>query len=127
MTTGLCGASRLDLNQIVEHEPARKLQIKLAAEAIRIGLALGYRLEPIRGVAPAQWLAAGRKANLPHWIRSRAICSKASRRRPEGGRSGTAQDLAKGRRTEIDFMNGYVAAKGERSACRRRRMPPSLR
>ena len=33
-------------------------------------------------------------------------------RRPEGGRSGKAQDIAKGRRTEVDFMNGYVAARG---------------
>ncbi len=37
------------------------------------------------------------------------------RRRPEGGRSGTAQDLAKGRRTEVDFMNGYVVEQG--AAC----------
>jgi len=35
------------------------------------------------------------------------------RLRPEGGRSGTAQDIAKRRRTEVDFMNGYVAAKGD--------------
>jgi 2-dehydropantoate 2-reductase len=32
-----------------------------------------------------------------------------ARRRPEGGWSGTAQDIAKGRWPEIDFMNGYVA------------------
>jgi 2-dehydropantoate 2-reductase len=37
------------------------------------------------------------------------------KRRPEGGRSGTAQDLAKRRRTEVDFMNGYVAERG--TAC----------
>ena len=27
-------------------------------------------------------------------------------------RPSMAQDIAKGRRTEIDFMNGYIAAKG---------------
>jgi 2-dehydropantoate 2-reductase len=37
------------------------------------------------------------------------------RRRPEGGRSGTAQDLTKRRRTEVEFMNGYVAEQG--AAC----------
>jgi 2-dehydropantoate 2-reductase len=28
-------------------------------------------------------------------------------------RPSMAQDIAKGRRTEIDYMNGYIAAKGE--------------
>ncbi len=111
MTTGICGASGLDLNQIVEHEPARRLQIRLAAEAIEIGTALGFKFEPIRGLASDQWLAAaaGDAATL------RAVekhMLEGVRLRPEGGRSGTAQDLAKGRRTEIDFMNGYVAATG---------------
>ena len=34
------------------------------------------------------------------------------KRRPEGGRSGTAQDLSKHRRTEVDFMNGFIAEQG---------------
>ena len=111
MTTGVCGASGLDLNQIVEHEPARALQIRLAAEAIAVGLALGFRLEPIRGLAPARWIEAAngdpatRRAVEVHML-------EGVKRRPEGGRSGTAQDIAKGRRTEVDFMNGYVAARG---------------
>ena len=37
----------------------------------------------------------------------------ATARKTAEGRSGTAQDLAKGRRTEIEFMNGYVAARGQ--------------
>ncbi len=112
MTTGICGISGLDLNQIVEHETARRLQIRLAAEAIRIGAALGYRLEPIRGLAAEQWLgAAAGDAATQRAVDAHMLDGVA--RRPEGGRSGTAQDLAKGRRTEIDFMNGYVAATGE--------------
>ncbi len=111
MSTGVCGASGLDLNQIVEDATARRLQIRLAAEAIRVGQALGLRLEPIRGLPPEQWIAAvqGDRAAL---AAAEAHMLDALRRRPEGGRSGTAQDLAKGRRTEVDFMNGYVAARG---------------
>ena len=30
----------------------------------------------------------------------------------EGGLSGTLQDLLKGRRTEVDYFNGYVAEQG---------------
>ena len=32
---------------------------------------------------------------------------------PERRHSSTGQDIRKGRRTEIDFINGLVAAKGE--------------
>jgi 2-dehydropantoate 2-reductase len=34
-------------------------------------------------------------------------------RMTDAGYSGTAQDLRKGRRTEIEFMNGYVARQAE--------------
>ncbi|MEO7729241.1 MAG: 2-dehydropantoate 2-reductase [Burkholderiales bacterium] len=112
MTTGLCGASGLDLNEVVSYEPARRLQIQLAAEGIRVGIAAGFRLESIRGLAAEKWLsaAAGDAAALAVVEQSML---EGLRRRPEGGRSGTAQDIAKGRRTEVDFMNGYVAVRGD--------------
>jgi 2-dehydropantoate 2-reductase len=112
MTTGLCGLLGMTLNQIVELEASRRLQIDLAAEAIRIGRALGFTLEPIRGVAADRWLgaAAGDAAALAE-VEEGMLA--ATRRRSAEGRSGTAQDLAKGRRTEIDFMNGAVVARGE--------------
>src|SRR5258705_3309471 len=37
MTTGLSALAGLDLNEVVELQPARRLQIRLAAEAIRVG------------------------------------------------------------------------------------------
>ena len=114
MTTGLCGLSGLDLNEVVEYLPARRLQIRLAAEAIRVGSALGFRLEAIRGMVAEKWLAAA-EGNAASVAEVEQCMREGLRRRPEGGRSGTAQDLAKGRRTEVDFMNGYVAAQG--AAC----------
>ena len=114
MTTGLSAAAGLNLDEVVEYPPARRLQIRLAAEAIRIGRAAGYRLESIRGQDPAQWLAAadGDGAAL---AAVEDCMLEGLRLRPECGRSGTAQDIAKGRRTEVDFMNGYVADQG--AAC----------
>jgi len=111
MTTGLCGISGLDLNQVVADPLARRLQIRLAAEGIRIGLALGYSLEPIRGVSAEQWLAAEQCDIAALAEVERRMLEGVAKRR-EGGRSGTAQDIAKGRRTEIDHMNGYVAERG---------------
>ncbi len=111
MTTGLCGITGLDLNGIVVDERARRLQIRLAAEAIRIGRALGFTLVPIKGMTPERWIAAdaGDAAALRE---VEAHLLESTKSRPEGGRSGTAQDLAKGRRTEVEFMNAYVAARG---------------
>src|SRR3954453_564311 len=111
MTTGLSGLSGLDLNEIVAYAPARRLQIKLAAEAINIGRALGYQLETIRGLPAEKWLDAA-AGNADVMAEVEQCMLEGLRRRPEGGRSGTAQDLAKGRRTEVDFMNGFIAEQG---------------
>ena len=112
MTTGLCGISGMHFNALVEWEPSRRVQIRLAAEAIRIGSALGFGLESIRGMEAAQWLAAA-DGDAAALARIEASMFALAARRTGEGRSGTAQDLAKGRRTEVDFMNGYVAARGE--------------
>lgn len=111
MTTGLSALAGFDLNEVVADETARRAQIRLAAEAIRIGESRGFRLEAIRGLAAELWIAAaGGDAKALAQVEQRML--EGLKRRPEGGRSGTAQDLAKGRRTEIDFMNGYVAEQG---------------
>jgi 2-dehydropantoate 2-reductase len=111
MTTGICGVTGFNLNEIVLDKRARRLQMRLAAEAIRVGHALGFKLVAIRGVEPEQWLAAdaGESAALRQ---VEAHMLEAVKLRPQGGWSSTAQDIAKGRRTEVEFMNGYVAARG---------------
>ena len=111
MTTGLSALAGLDLNQVVELQPARRVQIRLAAEAIKVGNALGYKLEAIRGLPAEKWVAAA-EGNAAALAEVEQCMLEGLKRRPEGGRSGTAQDLAKGRRTEVDFMNGYVAERG---------------
>lgn len=114
MTTGICGVTGLNLNEIVLDQRARRLQIRLAAEAIRVGHALRFNLVAIRGVAPEQWLAAdaGDSAALRQ---VEAHMLEGVRHRPEAGWSSTAQDIAKGRRTEVEFMNAYVAARGAKT------------
>jgi 2-dehydropantoate 2-reductase len=111
MTTGVSGFTGLNLNDIVIDDRARRLQIRLAAEAIKVGRALGFTLVPIKGMAPERWIAADAGAG-PVLQEVEAQMLDGTKTRPEAGRSSTAQDLAKGRRTEVEFMNGYVAARG---------------
>ena len=110
MSTGTCGVTGLNLTAIVLDQRARRVQIRLAAEAIRVGEALGFKLVAIRGLIPEKWVtAAGDRATLGE---VEGYMLEGARLRPESGCSSTAQDIAKGRRTEVDFMNGYIATRG---------------
>lgn len=111
MTTGVCGITGLSLKAILQGDSTLRLVIRLGAESIRVGRALGYDLEPIRRAAPATWLAADSGDRVALAAIQEAIRAELPRMTDENV-SGTAQDLRKGRRTEIDFMNGFVAAKG---------------
>lgn len=111
MTAGVSAIVGMTFREIYENATARRLVIRLAAEAIEVGRALGYALEPVRGEEPELYLRAARGDEVA--IQSlEAGMLRSQQQRPENGRSGVAQDLAKGRRTEIDFMNGYVAERG---------------
>lgn len=111
MTSGLCGVLGMSLNEMIEWAPSRRAQIRLGAEAIRVGEALGFAMEPIRGEAAERWLAAA-AGDAAALAEVEATMRRLNARRTGEGRSGTAQDLAKSRRTEVDFMNGYIARKG---------------
>ena len=112
MTTGVSGVTGLNLKAVLEADATRKLMIKLGSEAIRIGIALGYAIEPVRRLSPEVWLKAGDGDKAALVEVDQAIEVELQRMSDEGY-SGTAQDIRKGRRTEVDYMNGFVAAKGE--------------
>ena len=78
----------------------------------RVGHALGFDLESIRNQPAAKWVAAaeGDAAALEE-IEGAMVAS--GKRATGAGRPSTGQDIVKGRRTEIDFINGLVAAKGK--------------
>ena len=103
--TGLGGAQR-DHN-----ESARWVRIRLGSETVRVGQALGYELEETQHMDPETLARAGEgdKAAI-ETITARLLENAATR--AEENRPSMAQDMAKGRRTETDFINGYVAAKG---------------
>ena len=105
--TGLPGAV------MAENETIRRFQARLAAEAIRIGQALGYRLEEINHL-PAD-VVAGAGEGDPE---SLARYEERLRTQPRGSadqRPSMGQDIMKGRRTEIEFLNGFVVREGEKA------------
>jgi 2-dehydropantoate 2-reductase len=111
MGNGISASTGLNNKAMIELQSTRRLSIRLGAEAIRVGAALGFELEPIRGQAAEKWIAAaaGEPAALEEIER---VMLAGTKNMTEAGRPSTGQDIVKGRRTEIDYINGMVAAKG---------------
>ena len=99
----------LNEKQMAANSQIRKLIIRLAAEAVAVGEAIGYALEPILGLEAHRWTAATQGNGLEEL---EAALLHVAERATDAGRSSTYQDFVKGRRTEIEFLNGLVVAKG---------------
>ena len=91
----------------------RRFQIAIAGEGIRVGQALGYQLEKMRGVEPDLFARASQgDAKALDAVESSLTANLGANPRGDIQRPSMAQDILKGRRTEIDAMNGYIARKG---------------
>ena len=112
ITHGLLGATGQD-NRIVyiERGKAYHLGIKLAAEAIAVGKSQGYQLGKVLGITTDDWTLASQgdtqalknvDSGLNAWMKTLL----------EPSQSSVGRDVARGRRSEIDFTNGLVAEKG---------------
>ena len=109
MGNGLQAITGLSSREMAQTAEVRRLTIRLAAEAVEVGQALGLSLVPIGGKDPQVWLDAGRGRGLEELELS---IMQAAERYEESGRSSTAQDMEKGRRLEIEYLNGLVVARG---------------
>jgi 2-dehydropantoate 2-reductase len=94
--------------EIASSEVGRTITIHLAAESARVGLALGHRVPKFNGAAAEQWADAARRETYE--ALDRMLTPATATRR--NWRASMAQDVAKGRPTEIDYMNGHVVAQG---------------
>jgi 2-dehydropantoate 2-reductase len=99
--------------EIASSEVGRAITIHLASETARVGLAHGYRVPKVNGAAAEQWADAGRRDTwdaLDRILTPREAGSKVN------WKASMAQDIAKGRTTEIDHMNGFVVTKAREKA-----------
>src|SRR5687768_14022331 len=108
MGNALAGLSGLGSAEIRLEPGPRRIAIQLGAEAVRVGSALGHEIEPLIGIAAQRIVDAAEGRGLAEVEAD--LAAEAKRR--TGGRPSLLQDVLKGRRTEIDFLNGYVVAQG---------------
>ena len=113
MHNGVSAATGLPGRECVRNDALRRFSIKLGGEAVRVGQALGYQLVNLGKLAPER-LALASEGNRDALVEIEELMLSREAGNPRGGtqRPSTAQDMRKGRRTEIQFMNGFIAEKG---------------
>lgn len=119
MGNGLSACTGLTGGEMLQSEPIRRFSTRLGSEAIRVGQAHGYQLEEILHLAPETIARAGEGDD-----EAMQACDAQrfadSKHTAAGQRPSMGQDMQKGRRTEIEFINGLVVDEGEKVgvACR---------
>jgi 2-dehydropantoate 2-reductase len=98
----------LGSKEIADQARGREITIRIAQESAAVGLKQGYRIPKFNGREAEQWAQAGRPdvyAELDAMLKPKEGAGR-------NWRASMAQDVIKGRRSEIDFMNGRVVDKG---------------
>jgi 2-dehydropantoate 2-reductase len=113
MGNGVSASTGLITRDILLDDGLRHFTARLGSEAIRVGQALGYELEEIHHLDPDLIARAGEGD-----VAAKAEFDKhrlAEAQKPGGGahRPSMGQDMVKGRRTEIEFLNGFIVEKGK--------------
>jgi 2-dehydropantoate 2-reductase len=113
MGNGVSALTGLSSPDCLADETIRRFQIQLAGEGVRIGQALGFPLETIRGIEPEQIALAAEGDAAARAAMDVTLTPKTGANpRADIQRPSMAQDILKGRRTEIEMMNGLIATKG---------------
>jgi 2-dehydropantoate 2-reductase len=108
MLNPLAGLSGFGTAEVRSDPMSRRVAAHLGAEVVRVGTALGHRVESILGIEAKRFADAAGASDIE--TLGREIAADAQSR--SGGRPSLLQDVMKGRRTEIDYLNGFVAAEG---------------
>ena len=113
MANGMSASTGLISKDILSNDTLRRFGARLGSEAIRVGQALGYELEDIHHIDPEIIAKAGE--GDPAAVREYDEHRLAEVSKAGGGehRPSMGQDMVKGRRTEIEFLNGLIVRKGE--------------
>jgi len=94
--------------EIAAQPRGREITIRIAQESAAVGLKQGYRIPKFNGREAEQWAQAGQ----PDIYQELDATLKPKEGASRNWRASMAQDVIKGRRSEIDYMNGRVVDKG---------------
>jgi 2-dehydropantoate 2-reductase len=108
MSNAIAGITGMASAELRSNSDVFAITLKIAGEALSVAEVLGVQVEPVGGIPAKLYLDALRGVGVEQlraqWIeRGRALGA---------GRPSLLQDMMKGRRTEVDYLNGYVVRKG---------------
>jgi 2-dehydropantoate 2-reductase len=112
MGNGLSACTGMITKDMMRDDAIRHFSARLGSEAIRVGQALGYALEEVHHLDPEIIARAGESDPEAQRVYSEHRLAETAKGGGEH-RPSMGQDMVKGRRTEIQFLNGMVARKGE--------------
>jgi len=110
MHNGLAGSTGLGHTGVYGQAAPRGIAIRLGGEAVKVGRALGFSVESIRGI-PADALEAAAYGDASARTTVESVIAGWMTRMTDEGRPSMAHDILKGRRTEIEYINGTVVEK----------------
>lgn len=99
--TSLGVLTGLELGELLRRPLARRAFLRICEEAYAAGRADGVRFEPVSGFRPGLF---GRR------VPGRDLAVRLVGRKYRRHRSSSLQSLERGRRTEVDWLNGHIAA-----------------
>jgi len=108
MANAIAGITGMNGAEMRAHPDAFSVIIRIAGEALTVAQVLGVAVEPVGGIPAKAYLDAAQDDGLED-VRKRWV---EAGRDLGMGRPSLLQDLLKGRRTEVDYLNGYVVRKG---------------
>ncbi|MGH7390585.1 MAG: ketopantoate reductase family protein [Candidatus Rokuibacteriota bacterium] len=108
MANPLAGLTGLGSAEVRIDPKVSAVGIHLGAEVIMVGRAVGHEVEPIYGIDVQRFVDAYHGQGLRELL---ADVAEIARKRG-GGRPSLLQDVIRGRRTEIEYLNGAVCDHG---------------
>jgi 2-dehydropantoate 2-reductase len=111
MSNPLAGLSGYGTSETKTVPVARRIGIQVASEVIQVARAAGHEVEPIAGIEAQRYVDGANGKNLSQ-LENDMVAAVA--KTAGAGRPAFLQDVMRGRRTEIDELNGFVVAEGKR-------------
>jgi 2-dehydropantoate 2-reductase len=116
MRNGVSAATGMGGNARDNHPAVRRICIQLAGESVQVGRKLGYKLGKV-GALPPEMLAKAIQGDFGAYAEIERLMTEGGAGQAERSdyqRPSMAQDMEKRRRTEIEYMNGFIANEAAR-------------
>ena len=110
MANAVSGVTGLKSAEVRENADSRALSIRIVAELVKVATALGVSVQPVSKIPAQTYVDALTDGATLEDVEGRLVDGAKELRE---GRPSLAQDVMKGRKTEVEHLNGLVARKGE--------------